>query len=143
MDGFQGREKEAVVLSLVRSNASQNVGFLKDDRRLNVAITRAKCFCAVICDSETVSSHPFLERMIDYFTQHGDVRSAFEFGDEHAPSNVGGASSRGDGLSSIHNTTPRFSTSSLVRPLYRPLARLIPLLSNVLLVVVVVASLLI
>jgi ATP-dependent RNA/DNA helicase IGHMBP2 len=115
VDGFQGREKEAVVLSLVRSNASRNVGFLKDDRRLNVAITRAKCFCAVICDSDTVSSHPFLERMIDYFTQHGDVRSAFEFGDDHAPSNVEASSSlHGDGHSSSRNAL--FSTS-LVRAL--------------------------
>jgi len=52
VDGFQGGEREAVVLSLVRSNESGGIGFLKDDRRLNVAITRAKRHVAVICDCE-------------------------------------------------------------------------------------------
>ncbi len=51
VDGFQGGEREAVVLSLVRSNYKGNLGFLKDDRRLNVAVTRAKRHVAVICDS--------------------------------------------------------------------------------------------
>ncbi len=51
VDGFQGGEREAVVLSLVRSNYKMNLGFLKDDRRLNVAVTRAKRHVAVVCDS--------------------------------------------------------------------------------------------
>ena len=104
VDGFQGREKEAVVLTLVRSNAEKNVGFLKDDRRLNVAITRAKCFCAVICDSDTVSSHPFLERMVDYFTEHGDVRTAFEF--------TNNADDSGGGVKAHHDFTMVSTTSS-------------------------------
>ena len=57
---LQGREKEAVVLSLVRSNKQREVGFLADKRRLNVAVTRARRHIALICDSETVSSHEFL-----------------------------------------------------------------------------------
>ena len=48
-----GREKEAVVLSLVRSNSKVEVGFLKESRRLNVAVTRAKRHMCLICNAET------------------------------------------------------------------------------------------
>ncbi len=51
VDGFQGGEREAIVLSLVRSNYKGNLGFLKDDRRLNVAVTRARRHVALICNS--------------------------------------------------------------------------------------------
>lgn len=56
VDGFQGREKEVVILSLVRSNPQGEVGFLAEPRRLNVAITRAKRHVAVIADVETLQS---------------------------------------------------------------------------------------
>lgn len=79
VDGFQGGEREVVVLSLVRSNASHTVGFLADDRRLNVAVTRAKRHCAIVCDSETVSSHAFLAGLVRYVEQHGEYRSALEY----------------------------------------------------------------
>ncbi|XP_053304498.1 DNA-binding protein SMUBP-2 [Spea bombifrons] len=85
VDGFQGREKEAVVLSLVRSNAKGEVGFLAEDRRLNVAITRARRHVAVICDTHTVSSHKFLKGMVDYFNKHGEVRTAFEYLEDVVP----------------------------------------------------------
>ncbi|KAL9932775.1 hypothetical protein V8E36_008474 [Tilletia maclaganii] len=55
VDGMQGREKEAVVLSLVRSNREHEVGFLSEKRRLNVAMTRAKRQLCVVGDSDTVS----------------------------------------------------------------------------------------
>ena len=55
VDGFQGREKEVVILSLVRSNLEGHVGFLAEARRLNVAITRAKRHVVVIANVETVS----------------------------------------------------------------------------------------
>lgn len=55
VDGFQGREKEAVVVSLVRSNPEREVGFLGEKRRLNVAMTRPKRHLCVIADSETIS----------------------------------------------------------------------------------------
>lgn len=79
VDGFQGREKEAVVISLVRSNRRGDVGFLADDRRTNVAVTRARRHVAIVCDSATVSSHPFLGRLVEYCEQHGEYRSAWEY----------------------------------------------------------------
>ncbi len=58
VDGFQGREKEAVIVSLVRSNEGGQIGFLGDLRRLNVAITRARRCLIVIGDGVTVARHP-------------------------------------------------------------------------------------
>ncbi|KAK0855632.1 hypothetical protein LTR03_001732 [Friedmanniomyces endolithicus] len=57
IDGFQGREKEAVVVSLVRSNAEREVGFLGERRRLNVAMTRPKRHLCIVGDSETVGRY--------------------------------------------------------------------------------------
>ncbi|XP_062432389.1 DNA-binding protein SMUBP-2 [Rhea pennata] len=87
VDGFQGREKEAVILSFVRSNRKGEVGFLAEDRRINVAVTRARRHVAVICDSRTVSNQAFLKRLVDYFGQHGEVRTAFEYLDNLVPEN--------------------------------------------------------
>ncbi|XP_068723115.1 DNA-binding protein SMUBP-2-like [Montipora capricornis] len=79
VDGFQGREKEAVVISLVRSNNKGEVGFLAEHRRINVAITRARRHLAVIADSETVSHDDFLKSLMDYMSTQGEVRSAHEY----------------------------------------------------------------
>ncbi len=79
VDGFQGREKEAIVISCVRSNESGDVGFLCDARRMNVAITRARRHCALISDSETLRRDAFLGRLCDWFDAHGEVRSAAEY----------------------------------------------------------------
>ncbi|KAK2363348.1 DNA-binding protein SMUBP-2 [Trifolium repens] len=82
VDGFQGREKEAIIISMVRSNSKQEVGFLSDRRRMNVAVTRARRQCCIVCDSETVSSDGFLKRLIEYFEEHGEYQSASEYQNE-------------------------------------------------------------
>ncbi|HVR75451.1 MAG TPA: IGHMBP2 family helicase [Planctomycetota bacterium] len=79
VDGFQGREKEAVVISLVRSNERGEVGFLADDRRMNVAVTRARRHLAVIGDSATVSRRPFLARLLEHLEKRGEYRSGWEY----------------------------------------------------------------
>ena len=81
VDGFQGREKEAIIISMVRSNTNGEVGFLADNRRMNVAVTRARRHCALVCDSDTVKSDPFLKRLIEYFEEHGEYASAQEYVD--------------------------------------------------------------
>jgi predicted DNA helicase len=78
VDGFQGREKEAIVMSLVRSNSSGEIGFLADVRRMNVALTRARRKLLVIGDSATLSSDPLYRRMFDYFERIGAYRTVWE-----------------------------------------------------------------
>ncbi|XP_024430147.2 DNA-binding protein SMUBP-2 isoform X1 [Desmodus rotundus] len=111
VDGFQGREKEAVVLSFVRSNRKGEVGFLAEDRRINVAVTRARRHVAVICDSRTVSNHPFLKTLVDYFTEHGEVRTAFEYLDDIVPENYSHESSQGQA-----GAKPQGSAVSAMKP---------------------------
>ncbi|NXY14205.1 SMBP2 protein, partial [Atrichornis clamosus] len=90
VDGFQGREKEAVILSFVRSNRKGEVGFLAEERRINVAVTRARRQVTVVCDSHTVGSRPFLRHLLDHLSRRGLVRSAFEYLDELVPQNYPG-----------------------------------------------------
>jgi len=78
VDGFQGREKEAVIISLVRSNTQHEVGFLADTRRMNVALTRARRKLVVIGDSATISCHPFYGRLLDYFDELGAYHTVWE-----------------------------------------------------------------
>lgn len=78
VDGFQGREKEAVVLSLVRSNNEGEIGFLADVRRLNVALTRARRKLVVIGDSATLAVLPFYRRLFEYFEERGAYQTVWE-----------------------------------------------------------------
>ncbi len=78
VDGFQGRENEAVVVSLTRSNSEGEVGFLADIRRMNVAITRARRHLLMVGDSATVSAHPFFKAFIEHATAVGGYRSAWD-----------------------------------------------------------------
>jgi ATP-dependent RNA/DNA helicase IGHMBP2 len=78
VDGFQGREKEAVVVSLTRANESGEVGFLADVRRMNVALTRARKKLVVVGDGATVARHPFYERFLRHAQATGAWRSAWD-----------------------------------------------------------------
>ncbi len=79
IDSFQGQEKEIIILSLVRSNDESEIGFLKDYRRMNVAITRAKEQLFVIGDSATIGADPFYNSFLVYIEMHGVYRSVWEF----------------------------------------------------------------
>lgn len=79
IDSFQGQEKENIILSLVRSNDDGDIGFLKDYRRMNVAITRAKEQLFVTGDSATIGADPFYNSFLSYIEQHGNYRTVWEF----------------------------------------------------------------
>lgn len=78
VDGFQGREKEAVVMCTVRSNSKGEVGFLSDSRRMNVALTRARRKLIVIGDSSTLGSDDFFTRLLQWFEDIGGYRTVWE-----------------------------------------------------------------
>ncbi|MFM7517806.1 MAG: AAA domain-containing protein [Pirellula sp.] len=79
VDGFQGREKEVVLISLVRSNTQGEVGFLGDTRRMNVAMTRAKRRLIVIGDGSTLGRNTFFKKWIQQTENQGFYRSIWEF----------------------------------------------------------------
>lgn len=79
VDGYQGQEKEAVVLSLVRSNPTRTVGFLSDFRRLNVAVTRARRQVVIIGDSDTVCADPHIASLFAHAEEAGEVQTAAVF----------------------------------------------------------------
>jgi predicted DNA helicase len=78
VDGFQGREKEAVVMCTVRSNSDGEVGFLSDARRMNVALTRARRKLVIIGDSATLGTDEFFTELLSWFEQSGAYRSVWE-----------------------------------------------------------------
>ncbi|MCR9293353.1 MAG: AAA domain-containing protein [bacterium] len=80
VDGFQGREKEAVIVSFVRSNTQGEIGFLRDIRRTNVAWTRARRGLWLIGDSATLAAHPFYQRLVEYVEEQGGYHSVWELG---------------------------------------------------------------
>ena len=78
VDGFQGREKEAVIVDLVRSNEHGEIGFLSNTRRMNVALSRAKRFLLVVADSATLGDHPYYAHFLVYLAEidaHGSAWS--------------------------------------------------------------------
>jgi superfamily I DNA and/or RNA helicase len=79
IDGFQGQERDIIVISLVRSNAKGEIGFLADTRRMNVALTRAKRKLIVVGDSATLSIHSFYNSFFDYIDANNSYKSVFEY----------------------------------------------------------------
>ena len=77
VDGFQGREKEAVVVDLVRSNGDHRIGFLADTRRMNVALTRARRALIVVGDSATLGAHPYYQAFLGAAEEGGAWVSAW------------------------------------------------------------------
>lgn len=80
IDSFQGQEMENILISLVRSNDDGQIGFLKDYRRMNVAMTRARENLVVIGDSATIGRDPFFSAFLEYVEQQGDYKTIWELG---------------------------------------------------------------
>ena len=79
IDGFQGQERDVIYISLVRSNSKNDIGFLKDYRRMNVAMTRARKLLVVIGDSATIGQNSFYAAFLDYCAEHGLYQTAWEY----------------------------------------------------------------
>ena len=79
VDGFQGQERDLMIISLTRSNERGEIGFLADERRMNVAITRSKRKLVLIGDSSTLAINPFFDSLLGYFEEKGGYRSVWEF----------------------------------------------------------------
>lgn len=79
IDGFQGQERDVVYISLVRSNTKGEIGFLRDLRRMNVALTRARKKLVIVGDSATVGQHDFYAKLLDYVGENGKYDSAWSY----------------------------------------------------------------
>ena len=79
VDAFQGQERDVIFIGFVRSNPEGEIGFLKDIRRINVAMTRAKHYLELIGDSATLGSLEFYNQLVEHFQTKNQYHSAFEF----------------------------------------------------------------
>lgn len=79
IDGFQGQERDVIYISLVRSNLKNEIGFLSDYRRMNVAMTRARMLLVVIGDSGTIGQNKFYSAFLDYCQENGKYQTAWEY----------------------------------------------------------------
>lgn len=78
VDSFQGQERDSIFIGFTRSNDSGEIGFLKDIRRTNVAMTRARRQLVMVGDSATLGSHDFYNQLVEHCTTHEAYQSAFE-----------------------------------------------------------------
>ena len=69
VDGFQGQERDVILISLVRANEDGQIGFLNDLRRMNVAITRARMKLIILGDASTLTKHPFYKKLYEYISE--------------------------------------------------------------------------
>ncbi len=74
VDGFQGQERDIIVISMVRSNEEGQIGFLRDLRRMNVAITRARMKLIILGDSATLTRHTFYRRLKEYIDSLSETK---------------------------------------------------------------------
>ena len=72
VDGFQGQERDVIVISLVRDNAEGSIGFLRDLRRMNVAMTRARMKLIIVGNADTLGRHRFYRALIEHIKNHGE-----------------------------------------------------------------------
>ncbi len=72
VDGFQGQERDVIVISLVRDNAVGQIGFLRDLRRMNVAMTRARMKLIIVGNAETLGRHRFYRELAEHIRRHGE-----------------------------------------------------------------------
>ncbi len=79
IDAFQGQERDVIYISLVRSNGKGEIGFLKDYRRMNVAMTRARKKLVVLGDSATIGMDKFYGNFLDYCEKAGEYKTAWEY----------------------------------------------------------------
>ncbi|MBQ7280389.1 MAG: AAA family ATPase [Bacteroidales bacterium] len=73
IDGFQGQERDVIIISMVRDNDDHQIGFLRDLRRMNVAITRARMKLIIIGNTVTLAQHPFYRVLIAHIEQEGQI----------------------------------------------------------------------
>jgi ATP-dependent RNA/DNA helicase IGHMBP2 len=78
VDSFQGQERDIIAISLTRSNANGDIGFLSDIRRMNVGMTRARKKLLLVGDSSTLGSNPFYKAFLEYVERIGGYRTAWE-----------------------------------------------------------------
>lgn len=79
VDGFQGQEKDVIIISLVRSNDKGDIGFVSDPRRLNVAMTRARKKLIIIGDLTTLANNKLFNQLADHIESNGYYQSAWEY----------------------------------------------------------------
>lgn len=78
VDAFQGQEKDVIYISMVRSNGKSEIGFLKDYRRMNVAVTRARKKLVIVGDSATIGNDPFYKEVLSYLESIAAYHSVWE-----------------------------------------------------------------
>jgi predicted DNA helicase len=79
IDSFQGQERDIIYITMVRSNPQGEIGFLKDTRRMNVAMTRARKKLIIIGDSATLAHFSFYSQLLDYAEKHDGYATAWEW----------------------------------------------------------------
>ena len=82
VDGFQGQERDVIVISLVRGNTQGDIGFLRELRRMNVAMTRARMKLIIIGNAETLGRHRFYRVLAEYIRRHGEMVTLLPTGDQ-------------------------------------------------------------